>query len=207
MVQGDEAGNPAVGALAGLIRVVAYEHPDLHATLVDLGTTDDVATALVTELASPGSDDVIALAGWASVRRTPIPGDSRCARTQTGGPRGRRVHTDRRPGRVGHGRRPLARRQGRGTHRSQRPHRTVRQEQANQLAELEGRAEIAVVLGDIASPGIAERLVAVAEETGLALRGVMHAAAVLDDGLVTALSKESLDRVWAPKAGGRPAPA
>ena len=29
--------NPAIGGLKGLIRVLAYEHPDLRATLVDLG--------------------------------------------------------------------------------------------------------------------------------------------------------------------------
>jgi phthiocerol/phenolphthiocerol synthesis type-I polyketide synthase D len=58
------------------------------------------------------------------------------------------------------------------------------------------------VEGDIASPGVAEQLVTTAEETGLPLRGVVHSAAVLDDGLVAALSAESLERVWAPKAAG-----
>ena len=57
--------------------------------------------------------------------------------------------------------------------------------------------------GDIASPGVADRLVAAAEETGLPLRGVVHSAAVIDDGLVATLSRESLDRVWAPKAAAR----
>src|SRR4029077_11157061 len=75
-------------------------------------------------------------------------------------------------------------------------------EQLRQLAELESRAEIAFVPGDIASLGVADQLVSVAEETGLPMRGVIHAAAVIDDGLVATLSRESLDRVWAPKAGG-----
>ena len=35
VVHGDESGNPAIGGLKGLIRVLAYEHPDLRATLVD----------------------------------------------------------------------------------------------------------------------------------------------------------------------------
>ena len=35
-VNADEAGDPAIGALRGLVRVLAYEHPDLHTTLVDL---------------------------------------------------------------------------------------------------------------------------------------------------------------------------
>ena len=33
----DEPGRPAIGALKGLVRVLAYEHPDLRTTLVDLG--------------------------------------------------------------------------------------------------------------------------------------------------------------------------
>ena len=32
-VNADEAGDPAIGALRGLVRVLAYEHPDLHTTL------------------------------------------------------------------------------------------------------------------------------------------------------------------------------
>ena len=41
-----------------------------------------------------------------------------------------------------------------------------------------------------------------AEETGLTLRGLMHSAVVLDDQIVAGLSKDSLERVWAPKAIG-----
>ena len=74
--------------------------------------------------------------------------------------------------------------------------------QRTNLADLESRAEIVVVRGDVASPGVAERLVTAAEDTGLPLRGVVHSAAVIDDGLVTAINRESLERVWAPKAAG-----
>ncbi|MGC2348160.1 MAG: beta-ketoacyl reductase, partial [Mycobacterium sp.] len=75
-------------------------------------------------------------------------------------------------------------------------------EQRQSLADLESRAEIVVVPGDISAPGVAERLVTAAEATGLPLRGVVHSAAVIDDNLVATLSRESLERVWAPKAGG-----
>ena len=75
-------------------------------------------------------------------------------------------------------------------------------EQRKALAELEGRAEIAVVTGDVAAPGMAELLVAAAEETALELRGIVHGAAVLEDGLLIAMSRESLERVWTPKAVG-----
>jgi phthiocerol/phenolphthiocerol synthesis type-I polyketide synthase D len=49
---------------------------------------------------------------------------------------------------------------------------------------------------------VAERLVTAAEETGLTVRGVVHGAAVLDDQIFANLSKESLERIWAPKAAG-----
>jgi phthiocerol/phenolphthiocerol synthesis type-I polyketide synthase D len=50
VVGGDESGDPAVGALKGLIRVLAYEHPDLRATLVDLDASGDAVARLTAEL-------------------------------------------------------------------------------------------------------------------------------------------------------------
>ena len=75
-------------------------------------------------------------------------------------------------------------------------------DQQQALAELASGTEIVFVSGDIASPGVAERLVAAAEEIGHPLRGVVHAAGVTGDGLVTALTPEGMQRVWAPKVAG-----
>ena len=61
-VNADEHGDPSVGALNGLIRVLAYEHPDLRTTLVDLDP-DDTVTPLTTELGLASGDDVIAWRG------------------------------------------------------------------------------------------------------------------------------------------------
>ena len=61
-----ESGDPAVGALSGLIRVLAYEHPDLRATLVDLDAAADAVERLAAEFGSSGGDDVIA---WRGQRR------------------------------------------------------------------------------------------------------------------------------------------
>ena len=59
VVNGDGPGDPAAAALRGMIRVLAYEHADLRATLVDLD--DDPVATLAVELASaPQTDDVIA---------------------------------------------------------------------------------------------------------------------------------------------------
>ena len=63
VVHDDESGDPAIGAIKGLIRVLAYEHPDLRATLVDLDAADNVVATMLTELESSGSDDVIAWRG------------------------------------------------------------------------------------------------------------------------------------------------
>ena len=202
MVHGDESGNPAIGALKGLIRVLAYEHPDLRATLVDLDTADDAVATMMTELESSGSDDVIA---WRGKRRYV----ERLSRA-TLGERQRDsvvrpdgvVHRHRRSRRA----RSWSLRAGSSTAAPDASFSTVgpspSDEQRRSLADLESRAEVVFVEGDIASPGVAERLVTAAEETGLPLRGVVHWAAVLDDRLVAALSRESLERVWAPKAAG-----
>jgi polyketide synthase 2/polyketide synthase 5 len=61
---------------------------------------------------------------------------------------------------------------------------------------------VTVVLGDIAEPGTAERLVAAATADGLPLRGMVHGAMVLDDASITNISDDQLERVWAPKVTG-----
>ncbi|WP_255794922.1 type I polyketide synthase [Mycobacteroides abscessus] len=62
--------------------------------------------------------------------------------------------------------------------------------------------EIEVVLGDISADGTAEHLVSAATATDTPLRGVIHGAAVIDDGAITTVTSEQFTRVWAPKALG-----
>jgi polyketide synthase 5 len=62
--------------------------------------------------------------------------------------------------------------------------------------------EIEVELGDVAVPGTADRLVACATATGIPLRGVLHAAAVVEDATLANITDDLLDRDWAPKALG-----
>ena len=62
--------------------------------------------------------------------------------------------------------------------------------------------EIVVECGDIAETGTAERLVAAATATGLPLRGVLHAAAVVEDATLTNITGELIDHDWAPKVYG-----
>ncbi|UNS99445.1 type I polyketide synthase [Streptomyces tubbatahanensis] len=61
---------------------------------------------------------------------------------------------------------------------------------------------VEVVNGDLAEPGVAESLVKAAVDTGHPLRGVVHAAAVVEDATAATLSPEVLEKVWRPKATG-----
>ncbi|MCV7284143.1 type I polyketide synthase [Mycolicibacterium wolinskyi] len=65
-----------------------------------------------------------------------------------------------------------------------------------------GGTEIEVVLGDISSAASAEHAVAVATATGMPVRGVLHAAAVVEDATLPSITEELIRRDWAPKAIG-----
>ncbi|OSC40412.1 type I polyketide synthase [Mycobacterium decipiens] len=204
-VHDDEPVSPATAALKGLVRVLAFEHPDLRATLLDLDVTQDPLTALTAELhngsAGSGGDDVIARRGerrfverlsraTLDVRKEHPVVRKGASYVVTGGLGGlglvvARWLVDRGAGRVVLG--------GRSE---------PTDEQRKVLTELEARAEIVVVRGDVASPGVAESLIEAAGLGGRELRGVVHAAAVIEDSLVFTMTRENLERVWAPKAAG-----
>ena len=63
-------------------------------------------------------------------------------------------------------------------------------------------SDVVVVCGDIAQAGTAEKLVTAATATGLPLRGVLHAAAVVEDATLANITDELIERDWAPKAYG-----
>ncbi|WP_133055713.1 SDR family NAD(P)-dependent oxidoreductase, partial [Mycolicibacter senuensis] len=213
-----EPGDPAVGALKGVVRTwrfpgelarVLADEPDLAATLVDLDAADDVdavAGMLLAELQAPLRDDII---GWragqryterltrASLGEAAQASDAGHAKVRadgsyllTGGLGGLGTVVARWLVSRGAGRIVL---NGRSEPSEQ---------QRAVLDELAAGAEVAYVAGDISSPGVAQRLVAAAEETGRPLRGVVHAAGVLGDGLVTAVTPESLEGTWSAKALG-----
>jgi phthiocerol/phenolphthiocerol synthesis type-I polyketide synthase D len=206
----DEPGDPAIGALKGLIRnwrfpgeaarVLAGE-PDLGATLVDLDSADDVAAALIGELESPPSDDVVALRKGRRyverLSRAKLDVGDRDAVVRADGSY---IITG---GLGGLGMVVVRWLVERGAGRLILNGRTDPSDgQRRDLADLAKGAEIVFVSGDIASAGVAERLVAAAEETGRPLRGVVHAAGVTGDGIVAALTREGMERVWAPKVAG-----
>ncbi|OLP03100.1 polyketide synthase [Mycolicibacterium porcinum] len=77
---------------------------------------------------------------------------------------------------------------------------------AEALAELDRMrdlgTEVEVVRGDIADPATAAALVSAATATGLALRGVLHAAAVVEDATLTNITDDLVARDWTPKVVG-----
>ena len=78
---------------------------------------------------------------------------------------------------------------------------TVKTQEIVELIRSTG-ADVVVECGDITAAGTAERLVAAATATGLPLRGVLHAAAVVEDAVLTNITDELIDRDWAPKVYG-----
>lgn len=66
----------------------------------------------------------------------------------------------------------------------------------------ESGTEIHVECGDIADPDTAGRLVSVATATGLPVRGVLHAAAVVEDATLATVTDDLIERDWAAKVHG-----
>lgn len=204
VTEADGGGNPGVGSVKALIRVLAYEHPDLRTTLLDVGNGDTgeiLATEIEASTGAAETEDVIAWRGGtrhverlsrAALPATPgrlvVRTDGSYVVTGALGGVGLAVVrwlVDHGAGRLVLNGRSAASPDAQAV-----------------LDELSDRAEITVVTGDIAQQDTAARLVAAAEETGKPLRGVIHSAAVLDDELVVGLTRESAERIWAPKALG-----
>jgi polyketide synthase 5 len=62
--------------------------------------------------------------------------------------------------------------------------------------------DVVVHCGDIADPLTAQHMVEVATVTGLPVRGVLHAAAVVEDAALANITNELIEREWAPKVYG-----
>jgi phthiocerol/phenolphthiocerol synthesis type-I polyketide synthase D len=199
VVRPGEAGSPGPAALRGLVRVLAFEHPGLRATLVD---TNGQTTDLLTELRAGAQDDEVA---WRDGRRYTAHlavaalgprRDEPVVRAGggyviTGGYGGLGLVVARWLAERGAGRVVLNGRSGPSP------------QAGKVIAQLrETGTAVEVVTGDLAVLGVAERVVAAARADGVRLCGVVHAAGLLDDRLVLDLGADDLHRVWAPKVHG-----
>jgi polyketide synthase 5 len=63
-------------------------------------------------------------------------------------------------------------------------------------------ADVVVECGDIAEPDTASRLVDTATATGLPVRGVLHAAGVIEDAMLPNITDDLVEHDWAPKVYG-----
>ncbi|RSD20824.1 type I polyketide synthase [Amycolatopsis eburnea] len=186
-VQPGEAGDPGPAAVRGLVRVLAFEHPELRASLVDV---DDFARVADEVRADAPDDEIAWRAGVRYTRRLTRPDLGDAVREPvrdgayiiTGGLGGLGLVAAKWLAERGATRVVLSSRR------------------AADPGEL--GTDVRVVAGDIAEPGIAEELVAAAVEGGVPLRGVLHAAGVLADGAAITLDAGSLGAVWRPKALG-----
>ncbi|MBA2951797.1 type I polyketide synthase [Streptomyces himalayensis] len=201
-----EGTSPGAAALRGLLRVAAYEHPELAASHLEFTTAVPYEQVLdelldpdqpITEIrlrpdgrhiarVVPGPATAI---DFPPVPDTPVrPGT---AYLVTGGLGGLGLLTvDWLAGRGAA--RVVA--NGRST-----PSPTL---QAHLDALRRAGTDISVVQGDIADPAVARETVAAATRGGLALRGVLHAAGVVEDATLANLDHELLERVWRGKADG-----
>ncbi|MCR6485828.1 acyltransferase domain-containing protein [Amycolatopsis sp. OK19-0408] len=156
------SGEPGLVFLRGLVRVLAFDRPELRASLVDLDARSDV-DSLVRELRSAAPEDEVR---WRhdvryAARLTRVP-------LVDGGATGPGAYVI--TGGFGTLGRATARRLA-----ADGATRIVLCGRSAGVAGLSG-VDVVVVAGDIAEPGVAERLVAAATADGLPLRGIVHAA-------------------------------
>ncbi|WP_437338830.1 type I polyketide synthase [Sorangium sp. So ce394] len=198
-----EPARPAQALLWGLGQALALEHPELRCTSVDLDPAprSDEAEALLAELLAPDGEDRVALRAdgrrAARLVRAPLAPapDPQLAPDATYLVTG---------GLGGLGLRLVRWMVARGARRVVLAGRRAPSSAAAEVIAELGRAGARV---DAAAVDVADRaqlaalLDAIARE-GPPLRGVMHAAAVLDDGTALELDAPRLARVLAPKARG-----
>ncbi|WNG36076.1 type I polyketide synthase [Archangium violaceum] len=194
----------AQAPLWGLGRVLALEHPELWGGLVDLSPQFDETEleSLLREFSSPGGDDQIALRGAsrsvmqlapcelpASSGETRIRSDG--AYLITGGLGGIGLRVAR--WMVEQGARHLVLVGRRGASEAQQA----------VIEEMErAGARVLVVQGDISKKETLAGLLERARQAIPPLRGVIHAAGVLDDGVLLRQDWQRFERVMAPKMEG-----
>ncbi|TYB49112.1 type I polyketide synthase [Actinomadura chibensis] len=203
-VRDGEPGEPGQGFISALTRVLAFERSVQRATHVDVDRPGDLVAELVQDDAARevawrgGTRYVARLARSAPARSAPAErrGRKRIVRRGgayviTGGYGGIGLVTARLLAERGAGRVVLSGRSGPGPAAEK------------VIAGLrDDGVDVAVVLGDIARPGTAERLVAAARAGGARLCGVVHGAGAIDDRLVADLGRDDLHRVWTAKVEG-----
>jgi acyl transferase domain-containing protein/acyl carrier protein len=197
-VSGTEQVRPAQAALWGLARTVRLEHPEFQCVTADLDTKTDDWDQLTAEMLSPGESQVayrndtrhvarLAREGGESASASPPIRGTGCYLI-TGGLGALGLRVARYLVEQGARRLVLAGRSGRADDPA--------------VEELRAAgAAVQVVRADVAQGEDVARLLATCRDHG-PLRGVVHAAGVLDDGILEKQTAERFARVMAPKVRG-----
>ncbi|WKK23950.1 beta-ketoacyl reductase [Streptomyces olivoreticuli] len=201
--RGDNDAWAATG-LPGLLRVAAFEHPELAPSSIEIcGTTP--LEAILADLLAAGQP-VTEIAWRHGVRHlarihpgpgpdtSPMPGPVRPggAYLVTGGLGGLGLLAVRWLAERGAGRIVVCGRTA--------PSETAAEE-LHALHAATG-TDISLVLGDIADPVIADQAVKTAVNATGMLHGVLHAAGVVEDATLSTLTEDLTERVWRGKAEG-----
>ena len=204
-VHESEGGEPAGASLRALGRVLSIEHGGVVARALDLdpaGTDSEALSCLLAELRSDDVDEEVAWRrGQRYVRRLMRVRELAAADGEpvvragayaiTGGLGGLGLEVARWLSACGASRIALL-----GRSDPSDDARAV-------IAALErDGTEVLVLRGDVSDPGVGDRLIALATADGVPLRGVVHAAGVLEDAMAEDVTEDALRRVWAPKADG-----
>ncbi|TMR31877.1 type I polyketide synthase [Actinomadura geliboluensis] len=194
------AGLPGHGFISAITRVLAFERTVQRATHVDVDRPQDLVAELLAadgsrEVAWRGGTRYTARLGQAALPAAPAKRKRIVRRGGayiiTGGYGGIGLVTARLLAERGAGRIVLSGRSGPDA------------DAEKVIARLrEDGVDVGVVLGDIAAPGTAERLVRVAREGGKRLYGIVHGAGAIDDRLIADLGPDDLHRVWTAKVEG-----
>ena len=202
---GAAPADPVQATVWGLSHTLALEHPELRCTRIDLGHGDagEEVARLMAELRRPGAEDQIALRGahryvrrltraaWAAQAGEPLRFRADASYLITGGLGGVGLEVAR--WMAGRGARHLVLMGRSGASPAAQ---TV-------LHGLQQRGvRIMVAQGDVADQARLQEILAQAGRDLPPLRGVMHAAGVLDDGVLLHQTWQRFEKVMAPKVMG-----
>jgi acyl transferase domain-containing protein len=200
---GGECVNAFQAPLWGLGRVIAQEHPELHCTCVDLSSRPDETEydALYQELTCPDQEDQIILrsAQRRVARLQPVPF------TQTQPPLLRKDATYLVTGGLGGIGLRLARwlAENGARHLALVSRHGPSESASQQIQELTARGvRVYVMQADVSRQQELSQVLASLQASFPPLRGVFHAAGVLDDGILLQQNKERFAQVLAPRIAG-----
>ncbi len=204
---GEAVTGVSAAGLWGLGRVLANEHASCYGGLVDLdpaGSAADNAAHLLDAVASDAPDRQRAYrAGVCHALGLVRDPDTLEPRTGfTVDPRGSYLITG---GLGGLGREVAAWLAAQGAQHVVLMSRRAPDDatlEAQRALEAQGGVHVDLVRGDVADAATVARVLGELEASGRPLRGIFHAAGVLEDGAMTSQTVEALARVLAPKSRG-----